>query len=265
MSTLAGQVALVTGASRGVGKGIAMSLGEQGATVYLTGRTVDEAQPTIAASGSLPKTVEAVKRLGGTAIPVPCDHRDDAQVSAAFERIKREQGRLDILVNSAWAGYEGYSDNRHYPPLHPFWQKPISFWDENLDGIRWAYVASAFAAPIMVAQGSGLIVNISFGPLDPGNPAYNIAKAAADQLAREMAHALREHQVTAVALHPGLVRTEIVLINAQYFDMSQSQSPQFTGRAVAALAADPARLDKTGQVFSVAALAQEYGFSDVAD
>ena len=263
MSTLSGKVALVTGASRGVGKGIAMALGEAGAIVYVTGRTVEEGQAAIPLPGTVGQTAADVTRMGGQGIAVPCDHRDDAQVRAVFERIQQEQGRLDILVNNAWAGYEGYIDNHHLPPFAPFWEKSIAYWDENMDGVRWAYVASVLAAPHMVQRRAGLIVNISFSPLDLGNPAYNAAKTAVDRMTGDMAHQLREHQVAVVALHPGLVRTEGVLVNAQYFDMSNSESPQYTGRAVAALAADPAVMEKSGQVLNVARLAQAYDFVDI--
>ena len=258
-----GTVALVTGASRGVGKGIALALGEAGATVYVTGRTVAEDQAAVPLPGTVAQTAADVTRLGGQGIAVVCDHRDDAQVEAVFGRIQAEQGRLDLLVNNAWAGYEGYFNNEHYPPLHPFWQKPIAYWDANLIGVRWAYVASVWAARLMVAQRAGLIVNISFSPLSPGNPAYNVAKRAVDHMTQDTAHQLREHNVAVVALHPGLVRTEGVLSQAQYFDMSNAESPQFTGRAVRALATDPGVLAKTGQAFKVAKLAQVYDFDDV--
>lgn len=263
MGTLSGKVALVTGASRGVGKGIALALGEAGAVVYITGRTLEEHQAAVPLSGTIGQTASEVTQLGGHGIAVQCDHRDDAQVEAVFQRIQQEQGRLDILVNNAWAGYEGYFNNRHYPPLYPFWEKPIMYWDENMIGVRWTYVASVLAAQQMVPQRTGLIVNISFSPLSPGNPAYNAAKTAVDRVTSDMAYQLREHQVTVVSLHPGLVRTEGVLSQAQYFDMSTSESPQFTGRAVTALAADPAVLEKTGQVLNVATLAQSYDFTDV--
>jgi NAD(P)-dependent dehydrogenase (short-subunit alcohol dehydrogenase family) len=263
MQPLQGKVALVTGASRGVGKGIAMSLGEAGATVYVTGRTLDEKQAAVPLAGTVTQTAEEVTRLGGRGIAIRCDHHDDAQVEAAFRQIQAEQGRLDILVNNAWAGYEGYATGSHYPPNFPFWQKPISYWDENLAGVRWTYVSTVFAAPMMVEQRGGLIVNISFGVPEPGNPAYGVAKSATDRLSWEFAHQLREYNVAALSLYPGLVRTEGVLLNAQYFDMSKSESPQFTGRAVAALAPDPDVIQRSGQVFVVAKLAQEYGFDDI--
>lgn len=260
------QAAVVTGASRGVGKGIAEGLGEAGMTVYVTGRTLDPAQAAVPLAGSIGATAADVTARGGTGIAVRCDHRDDAQVEAVFQQVQRDHGRLDLLVNNAWAGYEGYSTGAHFLPLHPFWQKPIRYWDENLDGVRWAYVASVHAARQMTAAPSAgqprLIVNISFGTLDPGNVAYNIAKTATDRLTLEMAHQLRDYNIAVVSLYPGLVRTEGVLLNAQYFDLSQSESPLFTGRAVAALAADPQVMAKSGAALVVADLAREYGFAD---
>ncbi len=260
MTTLAGKVAVVTGASRGVGKGVAMALGAAGATVYITGRTVDEANPTVPLAGSILITAEEVTKQGGRGIALRCDHRDNSQVEAVFQQVKAEQGRLDILVNNAWAGYEGYVDGRHLPPQVPFWDKPLTYWDENLAGVRWAYAASWYAAPLMVE--GGLIANISFNP-EPGNPAYGAAKAAVDRLTSDMGHDLRERGVAVVSLYPGLVRTEGVILNARYFDMSTAESPQFTGRAVVALAADPNVMRKSGQCFVVARLAHEYNFDDL--
>ncbi|MBZ0302923.1 MAG: SDR family NAD(P)-dependent oxidoreductase [Anaerolineae bacterium] len=263
MVSLSGRIVLVTGASRGVGKGIALSLGEAGATVYVTGRSHQDGEALGSLPGTITHTAEEVTALGGQGIAIPCDHRDDEQVENVFKRIMAEQGRLDLLVNNAWAGYEGYADNRHLPPDAPFWNKPISFWDENLAGLRWAYVASRFAAPIMAEQHHGLIIHISFRVPESGNPAYNIAKTGTDRLAREMADQLRNHGVAVVSLSPGLVRTELVLKNAQWFDMSTSESPQYTGRAVVALAGDPQVLARSGQALLVADLARAYAFDDI--
>lgn len=265
MTTLNSKVAVVTGASRGVGKGIAMGLGEKGATVYVSGRTLHTGEATVPLTGTLMDTVGEVSRIGGTAIGVKVDHRDDSQVKSLFEKVKNEQGRLDILVNNAWAGYEGYSTGAHFPPNHPFWEKPLEYWDENLVGVRWTYVSSAFAIPQLIANGGGLIVNISVPVPDAGNPAYAVAKLGTDRLTWEMAEMLRQHNIAVLSLYPGLVRTESVLLNAQYFDMSTSESILFTGRAVAALASDPNVMDKSGKNFVVAQLAKEYGFEDAAD
>ncbi|MEO8396968.1 MAG: SDR family NAD(P)-dependent oxidoreductase, partial [Chloroflexota bacterium] len=152
MGTLTGKVALVTGASRGVGKGIALGLGEAGATVYITGRTVREGEAAVPLAGTVAATAQAVTEIGGTGIPVACDHRNDARVAAVFALIAGEQTRLDVLVNSAWAGYEGYVTGKHMPPGFSFWKKPMSYWDDNLDGLRWTYIASWHAAQRMVEQ-----------------------------------------------------------------------------------------------------------------
>ncbi len=262
MGSLTGKVALVTGASRGIGKGIAQGLGEAGATVYLTGRTVSESEAAVPLSGTVSATAEAVTAAGGRGIAIRCDHRDDAQVRAVFEQLQREQGHLDLLVNNAWAGYEGWTNGKYVQSGPNFWEKPLDYWAENLDGLRWAYVASVLAVPLLLAQG-GLIVNVSNGTPNPGDPAYSIAKSGTDRLTMDTAAQLRDHKAAVVGLYPGLVRTESVLANAAWFDLSTSESPLFSGRAVAALAADPNIIEKTGKVLLVAELAREYGFADV--
>jgi NAD(P)-dependent dehydrogenase (short-subunit alcohol dehydrogenase family) len=263
MKTLEGKVAVVTGASRGVGKGVALGLGEAGATVYVTGRTAAEGQATVPLPGTIHQTAAEVSALGGAGIAVRCDHRDDQQVAAVFERVREEQGRLDILVNSAWAGYEGYHDGSYFPLFgRPFWELPLPRWEENLDGGRWAYVASALAAPLLIER-RGLVVHISAMINDSGNVAYAVAKTAIDRMAIDMAQQLRPHDVAVVSLYPGLVRTEGVLLHGDYFDLSNSESPQFQGRAVAALAADPERMRKSGQLLVSAELAEEYGLADI--
>jgi len=266
MISLQGKVALVTGASRGVGKGIALGLGEAGATVYITGRTVKEGEAASKMPGTVFQTAKEVDDLGGTGIAVACDHCDDLQVRSLFERIRSEQGRLDILVNNIWAGYEHFTDGTEFWKEKGFWDMPFERWDKMFQaGVRAHFVASALAAPLMIAQKSGLIVNTSFFAaqrVDRG-VANSVAKNADDHMAACMAHELCEHQVAVVSLYPGLVRTESVMANAQYFDMSNSESPQFIGRAVAALAADPKIMEKTGKVLVAAQLALDYGFTDV--
>ena len=261
--SLAGRVAVVTGASRGIGRGVALGLAEAGALVYVTGRTSKEGESEL--SGSLASTVEAVAKLGGEARPVRCDHTRDADVEALFAQVREEQGRVDVLVNSVWGGYERMSENGEYTFMQPFWQQPHWRWDAMFSaGVRAAYVASAHAARLMVEAGSGLIVNISSfaGRNYQLNVAYGVSKAATDRLAADMAVELRPHGVSAVALYPGLVRTESVLA-AGVFDLSNSESPHFIGRAVAALAADAHVLDRSGQTLVAAALAREYDFRDL--
>lgn len=266
MKTLSGKVALVTGASRGVGKGIAQGLGEAGATVYVTGRTTEEGKAAVTLSGTIQETADEVTRLGGKGIAVRCDHARDDEVEQLFGQIATEQGRLDILVNNVWGGYEHFNDGTEFWKEKEFWTIPLSRWDKSFQaGVRAHYAASVLAAPIMIAQGSGLIVNVSYfaAQRDDKGVIYGVAKAADDRMVACMAHELREHRVAVLSLYPGLVRTEGVMKAADYFDLSNSESPQFIGRAVAALAADPDILNKTGQVVVSAAVAQEYGFSDV--
>lgn len=266
MLNLKDRVALVTGASRGVGKGIALGLGESGATVYITGRTVEAGRATVNLPGTIYQTAEEVEKAGGKCIPIRCDHREDEQARSVIERIQSEQGRLDILVNNVWGGYEHFNDGTEFWKEKGFWTAPPSRWDAMFQaGVRAHYAASVLAAPLMIAQGSGLIVNISFfaAQRDDKGVAYGAAKAADDQMARGMAHELREHNVAVVSLYPGLVRTEAVMAAAKFFDLSNSESPQFIGRAVAALAADPRVMEKSGKVLVAAQLALEYGFTDI--
>lgn len=266
MKPLAGKVALVTGASRGVGKGVALGLGEAGATVYITGRTVEEGKAAVSLPGTIHQTADEVKRLGGKGIAIRCDHRNDQEMESVFQRIRKEQNRLDILVNNVWGGYEHFNDGTEFWKEKGFWTVPISRWDAMFRaGVRAHYVASVLAAPILIARHSGLIVNISFfaAQRDDKGVAYGVAKAASDRMAACMAFELREHNVAAVSIYPGLVRTEAIMKSAEYWDLSNSESPQFIGRAVAALAADPGIMEKSGKAFVAAALALEYGFTDV--
>jgi NAD(P)-dependent dehydrogenase (short-subunit alcohol dehydrogenase family) len=240
-------VSLVTGASRGVGRGIALGLLEAGSIVYATGRTIAQAD--------LPSEV----------IRVPCDHTNDADVERVFARIDTEVGRLDHLVNNAWGGYERMVENGRFTWGLPFWEQPRWRWDAMMTaGVRAAFVASQLAAARMVSRRRGLIVNVSVWAAQKhsGNVLYGVSKAATDKLTSDMAHELEPHGVTAVSLYPGLVRTEAVLA-AGVFDLSNSESPQFLGRVIAALAADPNVGARSGQVLVAAALAREYGVTDV--
>lgn len=263
MYELSGKVAIVTGASRGIGKGIAEALGQAGATVYVTGRTV--AKGTVALPGTVGETAELVTQLGGRGVAVACDHANDDDTRALFERVQRDEGRLDILVNNAAT----------LPPeLHsgtPFWEMPLSVWDSLIDvGLRSNYVATVLAAPIMIAQGSGLVVNISARGAGgyAFTPAYGVGKAGVDRLTADTAHELRPHNVAVVSLWPGLVRTEAVVadeahLKAQYgLDLSRAQSPRFTGKAIVALATDETIMSRSGSVARVEQLAAEYGFQD---
>lgn len=263
MVNLSGKVAVVTGGSRGVGKGIALGLGEAGATVYITGRTAQEASDIEKLGGIVFSTAEQVTAAGGKGIGLVCDHRDDSQVEKVFQRVLEDNGRLDILVNNAWGGYEQMDHDGEFTWLKPFWSQPFWRWDAMFDGgVRAAYVASAFAARMMLEQESGLIVNISFWAAQKymSNVAYGAAKSAVDKMTSDMAHEAAKFNIAVVSLYPGLVRTESVLRAAQYFDFSNSESPQFTGREIAALANDSNIMSKTGKVWVGAALAKSMAF-----
>jgi dehydrogenase/reductase SDR family member 1 len=266
MVDLKGKVAIVTGASRGVGKGVALGLGEAGATVYVTGRTMQEGTDIEKLGGTVFTTAEELTTAGGKGIGVACDHRDDTQTEKLFQRVAEENGRLDILVNNAWGGYEQMEHNGEFTWLKPFWEQPFWRWDAMFDGgVRAAFVASAFAARMMVEQQNGLIINISFWAAQKymSNVEYGAAKAAVDKMTADMAHETEKFNIAVISLYPGLVRTESVLRAAQYFDMSNSESPQFTGMVIAALANDPNLMSKTGKVWVGAALAEEYGIVDI--
>lgn len=265
--TLKGKVAVVTGSSRGVGKGIALSLGEAGATVYVVGRTGAGHEATVPLTGTVEDTANEVTQMGGVGMAARADLRDDTQTEALFQRVQTEQNRLDILVNSAWAGYEGLHKMTDFPFNQPFWERRLSYWDDNLFATRAAFITSVFAARIMVKQESGLIVNISSNinnrKEDERNAAYFNAKVSLETLTWDLANELRPHHITSLALWPGLVRTEGIMLHEKFMDLSNSESAQFTGRAVVALAADPNAIAKSGRSLWVSDLATEYGFTDI--
>ena len=266
MVKLNGKVAVVTGGSRGVGKGIALGLGEAGATVYITGRTGKEKTDVEKLGGTVFSTAEAVTAMGGKGVAILCDHNDDVQTEAAFKQIVKESKKIDILVNNAWAGYEKMREGSRFTYLKPFWEQPFWRWDAMFrSGVRAAYISSAFATRQMTRKKRGLIVNISFWSAQVylGNTQYGASKAAVDKLSEYMAHELKKFNVAVVSLYPGLVRTESVMKNAKHFDMSNSESPQFIGRVVAALAADPDIMNKSGKVLVAAQEALEYGIQDI--
>jgi len=264
MADLRNKVAVVTGASRGVGKGIAEGLAEAGATVYVTGRSWDDsASPRERTVNATAATVDA---LGGIGIPVRIDHDDDGAVRALFERVEREQGRLDVLVNNAYKIPD--------PPIWEggFWEHGLSAWDDQCGvGLRGHYVASVYGAPLMVRQNSGLIVNISSrgGAQYVFSVAYGVGKAGVDRMAKDMAVELEPHHVAALSLWPSSVRTEFIVdavaCGEHKIDPRVSESPRFTGRCVAALAMDPDVMEKSGGVYLVKKLAEEYRFSDLDD
>jgi NAD(P)-dependent dehydrogenase (short-subunit alcohol dehydrogenase family) len=233
-------------------------------TVWVTGRTETEGGGPVPLAGSVTATAEAVSALGGRGIARVCDHTDDAAVESLFAELLSKEGKLDVLVNAVWGGYERFVGVGELS-FGPFWEQPLALWDSmHVRGVRAAYVASCLAAWAMVERGRGLIVCISSFAARTHVPpvAYGVAHAALDRMVSDMASELDESGVSIVALYPGLVRTENVLANKEYFDLSNSESPQFIGRAVAALAADPDVARYTGQPLIAAELATEYGFTD---
>jgi NAD(P)-dependent dehydrogenase (short-subunit alcohol dehydrogenase family) len=266
MTDLHDTVALVSGASRGAGRAIALALGEAGATVYVTARSVRGAPTTEGLPGTVEETAEEVSRVGGAGIAVRCDHADPEQVRALVERLRREQGRLDLLVNNAWGGYERYHPETF---VAPFWEQPIEQrWQGMFEaGLKTHLLTSAIAAPLLLTRRGGLIVGTVAWAFDEylGSLFYDVAKAAIIRTAAGMARELRPHGVAAVALAPGFMRTERVkqAHAIQPFDLSSTESPAYLGRAVVALAADPNVLDKSGRLLTVGDLAREYGFTDL--
>jgi NAD(P)-dependent dehydrogenase (short-subunit alcohol dehydrogenase family) len=262
MGLLRDRVVVVTGASRGAGKGIALALGATGATVYVTGRTRNEGDAPL--PGTVQATAEAVTAAGGTGIAVFCDHADDNQVRLLFERVSDEQGRVDILVNNATSLHDALTRSG------PFWEKPLALtglWDV---GMRSYYTAAWYAAPLLLASGAGLIVNTSSfgGRIYMHGPAYGAGKAAVDKMSHDMAIDFRGHNVAVVSIWMGLLLTERTLRvfaaePEKYAALADTaETPEFTGRVIDALAKDPCLLEKSGRVLIGAELAQEYGLTD---
>jgi dehydrogenase/reductase SDR family protein 1 len=256
-SNLEGKIAVVTGSSRGIGRGVALALGEQGATVYITGRSTGAGELTI------DTTARMVEAAGGVAVPVQTDHGDDAQIEALFRRVADEAGRIDLLVNNVYKVPD--------PPAWGggFWDHPVSIWDDQVGiGLRSHYVASWHAAPLLFAAGpGGLIVNVS----SPGGKTYHFScsygagKAGLDRLTADMAIELVPKGIAAVSLYPSAVKTEFILAAAAQgaaLGIDDAQSPLFVGRTVAALATAEDLMDRTGTIQWVEDLAEEF---DVVD
>jgi len=232
--------------------------GEEGATVYVTGRSVRGEPTTLDRPGTIEDTADEVTGRGGVGIPVRCDHADDEQVEALFDRIRADHASLDLLVNNAWSGYEISPDSSL-----AFWEIEWRHWDLMFaGGLRAAAFASRLAAPLMIDRGRGLIVNITWVLSRPhGHAFYEVVKNATNKLTEQMADDLRPHGVACVAVSPGFMRLERMNLTPEL--AAKAESAEFPGRAVAALAADPNVLDKSGAVLTTPELAREYGFTDV--
>lgn len=268
MASLTGKVAVVTGASRGIGRGIALVLAEQGATVYVTGRTVNPGDYYL--PGTVGETAaqctERGKDSGGNGIAVACDHGNDAAVAALFEKVRNEQGRLDILVNNAFQ----LSDDLLEPK--PFWEKPLSnleMWDV---GVRSNFIAAWHAAKIMAPKKSGLIVAISgyTGVTYTYGVIFGTSKSAVDRMSRDMAVELEPYNIASVALWQGLTLTEKARYNLEKMAAKMTNSVtgqtgssvEHPGRVIAAMAADPEIMKRSGATYITAELADEYGVTD---
>jgi NAD(P)-dependent dehydrogenase (short-subunit alcohol dehydrogenase family) len=275
MPILAGAVAVVTGSSRGAGRGIALALGDAGATVYVTGRTSRTgARPLDGAPGTIEDVAEEVSARGGRGVPYQIDLTHPGQVGAMFDRITRAHGRVDILANAVWGGNEvveldGWG--------RPFWLQPLEEeWRRTMEAGVYAYLlASREAASRMVDQRGGMIVHITDGLTADGSRPYggqifwDLAHLCIDRMAVAMAHELREYGVAVLSVMPGFMRTERVLMHMvseevkKAFRFDLSETPEYLGRAVVALAADPQVMRRTGTVAFVADLARDYRFTDV--
>ncbi len=273
--SLAGTVAVVTGSSRGAGRGIALALGDAGATVYVTGRTGrGGAAPPDGASGTVEDVADEVSARGGRAVAVHIDLTDAGQVAALFERVERAHGRVDVLANAVWGGNEAVEPDAWG---RPFWQQPLADeWRRTMGAGVYAYLlASGEAARRMVEKRRGLIVHVTDGLTADGTRPYmgqifwDLAHLCIDRMAAAMGQELKEHGVAVLALMPGFMRTERVLMHMtsdevkKAFRFELSETPEYVGRAVAALAADPQVMRRTGSVAFVADLAREYRFTDV--
>lgn len=262
MGLLKDRVVVVTGASRGAGKGIALALGATGATVYVTGRTRHEGDAPL--PGTVQATADAVTAAGGRGIAVHCDHRNEDDVRRLFELVANEQGRLDILVNNATSLHDALTQTG------PFWEKPLALTELWEVGMRSHYTAAWYAAPLLLANGEGLIVNTSSfgGRIYMHGPAYGAGKAAVDKMSHDMAIDFRPFNVAVVSIWMGLLlteRTQRVFDEApeKYADLAATaETPEFTGRVIDALARDPALMDKSGKVWIGAELGQAYGVAD---
>ena len=270
---LAGRVALVAGGTRGGGRGIAVALGEAGATVYVTGRSSAAGRSELGRPETIEETARLVSAAGGTGIPVRADHSQPEQVQALAARVAAEQdGRLAVLVNCVWGG----------DPLtdweHPLWEQDLG---NGLRLLRQAVethlITSRYLLPLVLAAGrGGLVVEVTDGNTDRyrGSMFYDLAKSAVIRLAVAQAAELHPHGIAAVAVTPGFLRSEAVL---EHFGVTEvnwrdgaaadphfafTESPLYLGRAVAALAADPAVLGRTGRALATWSLARDYGFTD---
>ena len=255
---------MVTGATRGAGRGIACVLGSEGTTVYATGRSA-RGNPTVPEyPAGVEDIADEVAARGGRGIPVRCDHTDESAVRDLFTRVAAERSRLDILVCNAWAGYQPYPEHNDWF-THPFWEQSMDRWDGMFTGGLRAHLLTArHGIPLMLPRRRGLIIFTTFtmGRKYLGNVFYDVAKNATCRAAEVLAGELEDREIAVLALSPGWIRVER-MTGLSDEQLAQTESPEYIGRAVAALAADPAVIRRSGQTLAVGNLAREYGFTDV--
>lgn len=278
MGLMTGKIAVVTGASRGGGRGIASVLGEAGATVYVTGRSVrgNPTKPNLPGT-TIEATADLVTARGGLGIPVRVDHTVDDEIAALFEHVKHEHGRLDLLVNNAWGGYEDYAYHGGDASVFDavFWEQPIERWDKMwIAGVRATLATTKAALPLMFSQREGMIINTTL-EIDPtfydAALYYRTTKLAINYLTFGMAHDLYQRggfPIAVIGLAMGWMRTETVMENFRQGlhateRLTETDSVEFGGRALLALATDPHVMQKTGKILRVRDLAEEYGFEDI--
>jgi NAD(P)-dependent dehydrogenase (short-subunit alcohol dehydrogenase family) len=261
-AALDGKVAVVCGASRGIGKGVAFELGRAGAHVVAAGRTLRAGSGSL--SGSLEETVAEIEAGGGRGSAIPFDATEEASVSSLFESVRSRHNRLDVLVNSV------FDAHRFAPTIGlPFWDLPMAAWEQVIDlGTKSAYLAAVAATPLLMKSG-GLIVNVSARGAERYryNVVYGVGKAAMDRMTRDMADELRVHNVAVVSVWPNVTRTENLERNpdqarSSYGDLDRLETPRYVGRAIVALARDPSIMERSGGRFWVAELGAHYGFTD---
>lgn len=253
-------VALVTGASRGVGKGIAVALGAAGWTVWVTGRSSRRTGSTSHLPGTIEETAEAVDEAGGEGLAFRCDHADDSSIERLAAAIGERHGVLDLLVNNTWGGYERLNAGAWEEWNAPFSEQPVELFDTMIrSGVRSHYVTTARCARLLTAAASPLVVTVSFG--GDGPLGYVVAKAADDRLAQALSGQFPPGKLTSLAVHPGLVTTEGVLQFAEYLELDTACSPRQVGEVVAALAADPHHRRFDGRVLEIEELASLYHVS----
>jgi NAD(P)-dependent dehydrogenase (short-subunit alcohol dehydrogenase family) len=264
MRRLVGQVAVVTGATRGAGLGIARVLGDEGATVYVTGRSGRGAPTVPEYPGSVEDAADDVTSRGGRGIAIRCDHTDEESVKTLFARVAADEGRLDLLVCNAWAGYMPYPEHQDWFG-RPFWEQSMERWDGMFTGGLRAHLLTArYGLPLMLPARRGLVIFTTFtmGRKYLGNVFYDVAKNGACRAAEVLAGELEDHEVAVVALTPGWVLAER-MTELTPDQRAQTESPEYIGRAIAALASDPGVMRRSGQALAAGTLAREYGFTDV--